>query len=166
MQERRVRKPPNVQSYMVASTRKPDGADRSLKRFFHKEAEIKPPRRQRQIFALCAQHGFRRVGEDVQIDVVGFEVVSRVLACVDDRVVSATAIEGDIGFDKSEIIEVARKIGTLEISELPFEDCCTVFTPRHPATHPKMDKILEGEAKLDTEALIQRALEGVEMVRV
>ena len=71
-----------------------------------------------------------------------------------------------IGFDKSEIISIARKIGTLEISELPFEDCCTVFTPRHPATHPKMEKILEGEAKLDSEALIQRAMDGIETVRV
>ena len=71
-----------------------------------------------------------------------------------------------IGFDKSEIVEVARKIGTLEISELPFEDCCTVFTPRHPATHPKLEKILEGEAKLDSEALIQRAMDGIETVRV
>ena len=71
-----------------------------------------------------------------------------------------------IGFDKSEIIDVARRIGTLEISELPFEDCCTVFTPRHPATHPKMEKILEGEAKLDSEAMIRKALEGVEMVQV
>ena len=71
-----------------------------------------------------------------------------------------------IGFDKSEIIAIARKIGTLEISEQPFEDCCTVFTPRHPATHPKMEKIVEGESKLDSEALIVRAMEGVEMIRV
>ena len=71
-----------------------------------------------------------------------------------------------IGFDKSEIIEKARKIGTLEISELPYEDCCTVFTPRHPATHPKMEKILEGESRLNSEELIQRALDGTEMIRV
>ena len=71
-----------------------------------------------------------------------------------------------IGFDKSEIIEVARKIGTLEISNLPYEDCCTVFTPRHPATKPKLEKILEGEARLDSEEMIQRALDGTEMVRV
>ena len=71
-----------------------------------------------------------------------------------------------IGFDKSEIIEVARKIDTLEISSLPYEDCCTVFTPRHPATKPKMDKILEGESKLDEEALISAALAGVEVVSV
>ena len=71
-----------------------------------------------------------------------------------------------IGFDKSEIIAIARRIGTLEISEQPFEDCCTVFTPRHPATHPKMEKILEGESRLEEEALISRALEGTEVIRV
>ena len=83
-----------------------------------------------------------------------------------DAVVNMPVFRPLIGFDKSEIIEVARKIETLTISELPYEDCCTVFTPRHPATHPKMDKILEGEAKLDSEELIQRALDGVEVVRV
>ena len=87
------------------------------------------------------------------------------LACT-DAVVQMPVFRPLIGYDKSEIITVARKIGTLAISELPFEDCCTVFTPRHPATHPKMDRILEGEARLDTDALIQRALEGVETVRV
>ena len=71
-----------------------------------------------------------------------------------------------IGFDKSEIIAIARKIGTLEISEQPFEDCCTVFTPRHPATHPRMEKILEGESRLEQEELIQRALDGTEIIRV
>ena len=71
-----------------------------------------------------------------------------------------------IGFDKSEIIAIARKIGTLEISEQPFEDCCTVFTPRHPATHPRMEKILEGESRLEQEKLIQRALDGTEIIRV
>jgi thiamine biosynthesis protein ThiI len=83
-----------------------------------------------------------------------------------DAVVKMPVFRPLIGFDKSEIIDIARKIGTLEISEQPFEDCCTVFTPRHPATHPKMDKILEGEKHLDEEELIQRALEGTEIIRV
>jgi len=83
-----------------------------------------------------------------------------------DNVVSMPVFRPLIGFDKSEIIEVARKIGTLEISELPYEDCCTVFTPRHPATHPKMEKILEGESRLDVEALIGKALTDTEMIRV
>ena len=83
-----------------------------------------------------------------------------------DAVVQMPVFRPLIGFDKSEIIGIARKIGTLEISEQPFEDCCTVFTPRHPATHPKMEKILEGESRLEEEALIQRALDGTEMIRV
>ena len=83
-----------------------------------------------------------------------------------DQVVGMPVFRPLIGFDKSEIIATARKIGTLEISELPYEDCCTVFTPRHPATKPKMEKILEGESRLDTEALIIRALEGTEVIRV
>ena len=69
-----------------------------------------------------------------------------------------------IGFDKSEIIDIARKIDTLAISEQPFEDCCTVFTPRHPATHPKLEKILQGEAALDGEKLIAEALAATEVV--
>ena len=83
-----------------------------------------------------------------------------------DAVVQMPVFRPLIGFDKSEIIETARKIWTLEISEQPFEDCCTVFTPRNPATHPKMEKILEGESRLEEEALIQRALDGTEMIRV
>ena len=71
-----------------------------------------------------------------------------------------------IGFDKSEIIDVAKRIGTLETSSLPYEDCCTVFTPRHPATNPKMEKILEGEGKLDVEGLIEEAMAGIEIVSV
>ena len=68
-----------------------------------------------------------------------------------------------IGFDKQEIIEVAQKIGTFETSSLPYEDCCTVFTPRHPATKPKLDIILDGESKLDADALIAAALENDEI---
>ena len=83
-----------------------------------------------------------------------------------DMVVDMPVFRPLIGFDKSEIIDVAEKIGTFETSSLPYEDCCTVFTPRHPATHPKMEKILYGEDKLDTEALIREALEGTEIVEV
>jgi len=68
-----------------------------------------------------------------------------------------------IGFDKQEIIDLAEKIGTFEISSLPYEDCCTVFTPRHPATRPKMELILQSEALLETEALLEQALTGLEV---
>ncbi|MBQ3483936.1 MAG: tRNA 4-thiouridine(8) synthase ThiI [Clostridia bacterium] len=81
-----------------------------------------------------------------------------------DMVVNMPVFRPVIGFDKREIIDIAEKIGTMETSSLPYEDCCTVFTPRHPATHPKMDKILEGESRLDMEALIQEAIDGIEIV--
>lgn len=71
-----------------------------------------------------------------------------------------------IGFDKQEIVDLAVKIGTFETSSLPYEDCCTVFTPRHPATRPKMDIILDGESKLDSDALIEAAILHTEIIRV
>ncbi len=71
-----------------------------------------------------------------------------------------------IGFDKSEIIERAEKIGTFETSSLPYEDCCTVFTPRHPATHPKLPRIQEAEAILaeEWEGLLAASVDGAERV--
>ncbi len=69
-----------------------------------------------------------------------------------------------VGMDKEEIIRVARKIGTFETSILPYEDCCTVFTPRHPKTHPKLEEITEAEAALDIEALVEEAVQGIERV--
>ncbi len=83
-----------------------------------------------------------------------------------NQVVSMPVFRPLIGFDKQEIIDVARRIGTFETSSLPYEDCCTVFTPKHPATKPKMEIILEGEALLDSEALIQDALDNVEVVEL
>ena len=83
-----------------------------------------------------------------------------------DIVVNMPVFRPLIGFDKSEIIEVAKKIDTYELSSLPYEDCCTIFTPKHPATRPKKEKVVEAESKLDVESLIQAALEGVEVVSV
>jgi thiamine biosynthesis protein ThiI len=66
-----------------------------------------------------------------------------------------------IGMDKEEIVEIARKIDTFETSILPYEDCCTVFTPRHPRTKPILEKVIRAEEKLDREALMDRAIEGM-----
>ncbi len=71
-----------------------------------------------------------------------------------------------IGMDKEEIVTIARRIGTMETSILPYEDCCTVFTPKHPRTKPTLESVLKAEAKLDREALIQRALENTELKKV
>ena len=71
-----------------------------------------------------------------------------------------------VGFDKEEIVSIARKIGTLETSILPYEDCCTVFTPKHPKTKPTIGQLLNAEKPLDREALMERAIAGVEKIKV
>ena len=71
-----------------------------------------------------------------------------------------------IGMDKEEIVRLARKIGTFETSILPYEDCCTVFTPRHPKTRPQLHHVETAEAVLDIEGLVAKAVEGIERVRV
>ena len=87
------------------------------------------------------------------------------LGCTDE-VVNMPVFRPCVGMDKSEIIERAEKIGTMETSSLPYEDCCTVFTPKHPATHPRKELVRRAEEKLDTQALIDAAIEGTEIVEV
>lgn len=81
---------------------------------------------------------------------------------VTDSVVGLPVFRPCIGMDKEEIITVARKIGTFETSILPYEDCCTVFTPRHPKTRPVLEKVLAEEQKLDMAALEDEAFAAIE----
>ena len=66
-----------------------------------------------------------------------------------------------IGMDKKEIIEISRKIGTFETSIQPYEDCCTVFTPKHPRTRPVIADVEKAEARFDFEPLIEKAIKGI-----
>ncbi len=81
------------------------------------------------------------------------------LACT-DAVVSMPVFRPLIGLDKDEIIKVSRKIDTFDISIEPYEDCCTVFTPKHPKTKPQVSVLENAEKALDVEALIERAIEN------
>ena len=85
---------------------------------------------------------------------------------VTDNAVEMPVMRPLIGMDKVDIMDRAREIGTYETSIEPYEDCCTVFLPKHPATKPKLDRILESESKLDVEALIAEAMETLETVAV
>jgi len=71
-----------------------------------------------------------------------------------------------IGMDKTEIVEIARRIDTFETSILPYEDCCTVFTPKHPQTKPTIPMLEEAEKALDVDGLIAEAIAGVENLRI
>ncbi len=86
--------------------------------------------------------------------------------CVTDDAVSMPVFRPLIGFDKEEIIDKAQKIGTFETSILPYEDCCTVFVPKHPVTKPKVDKLRESEALVDFEPLIEKAISETEKLDI
>ena len=86
---------------------------------------------------------------------------------VTDPVATLPVFRPCIGLDKEEIIQIARKINTFETSIQPYEDCCTVFTPKHPRTRPELSKVLEQQNRLDFDALVEEALQGayVEHIR-
>ena len=86
--------------------------------------------------------------------------------CCTDAVAGMPVFRPLIGNDKIEIIRIAEKIGTYETSCLPYEDCCTVFTPRHPATHPKLDHVEKAEQCLDIEGLVNACVEGAELLEL
>ena len=71
-----------------------------------------------------------------------------------------------IGMDKEEIVQLSRKIGTFDTSILPYEDCCTVFTPRHPRTRPTVAEVEQAESALAVDALVEEALQGIERIRL
>ena len=81
-------------------------------------------------------------------------------------VIDMPVLQPLIGMDKEEIVTLARKIGTFETSILPYEDCCTVFTPRHPRTHPKLKEVEAAESALNIEALVDEAVKGIERIRL
>ena len=81
-------------------------------------------------------------------------------------VTSLPVIQPLVGFDKEEIVRTARKIGTFETSILPYEDCCTVFTPRHPRTKPKLEDVERVESALNVESLVEEAIKGIERIPV
>ena len=103
-------------------------------------------------------------------------VTGESLGQVASQTMDALAVSGDvtdlpvlrpvIGMDKEEIVRIARHIGTFETSILPYEDCCTVFTPRQPKTRPHVEEVREMEQALDVEGLVRRAMEGREVVKL
>ena len=87
------------------------------------------------------------------------------LACTDEAV-SMPVFRPLIGMDKNEVIEISRRIDTFDLSILPYEDCCTVFTPKHPRTHPKLYYVQQAENLLDGEALCGAAIEGTRTIMI
>lgn len=113
---------------------------------------------------IARKHGSKALitGESVG------QVASQTIAALDatNAVVDMPVLQPLIGMDKPEIIERSIAIDAYDTSILPYEDCCTVFTPKHPVTNPKRRNLEESEKHLDIEGLIEKALDGVEMIEV
>lgn len=85
---------------------------------------------------------------------------------VTDQSVELPVMRPLIGMDKVEIMDMAKRIGTYEKSIEPYEDCCTVFLPKHPVTKPRIEKILKSESKLDVDRLVEMAVNSAEQVEI
>ena len=85
---------------------------------------------------------------------------------VTGSVVEMPILRPCVGLDKEEIVQIARKIGTFDTSILPYEDCCTVFTPRHPRLRPLPGEVEAAESKLDIDGMVRAAVEGIERIHV
>ena len=119
----------------------------------------------RRFMMRCAQRVAERVGAKALVtgECLG-QVASQTMeamACTEDAV-DLPIFRPVVAMDKEEIIRIARRIGTFETSIQPFEDCCTVFTPRHPRTHPKVEDVRALEGVLDIQGLVDRAMAGTE----
>ncbi len=128
-----------------------------------------------ELFTILMRRYMMRISEKIATDnecgaLITGESVGQVasqtlyaLACT-DSVVSMPVFRPLIGMDKNEVITVSRKIDTFDISVLPFEDCCTVFTPKHPRTKPKAYYVEQAENLLDSDSLIEEAVNSVRTV--
>lgn len=130
-----------------------------------------------ELFTIIMRRFMMRIAEQVarRVD-AGALVTGESLGQVASQTTAAMACTGAvctlpvfrplIGMDKEEIIRIARRIDTLDTSILPYEDCCTVFTPRHPRTRPRLEDVEQAEAVLDVDALVAEAVEGIERVPI
>lgn len=130
-----------------------------------------------EFFTLIMRRFMMKISERIANDHgCGCLVTGENLGQVASQTMEAMAVTGAavdlpifqplIGMDKEEIVTIARKIGTMETSILPYEDCCTVFTPRHPKTKPTIAQVDKACEPLDFDGLIERALANTEMIRV
>lgn len=143
--------------------------------FTHIQEEIRA-KCPEEYFTLIMRRFMMRISEEIAIQngckalVTGEnlgQVASQTMEAlrVTEECISLPVLRPLIGMDKTDIVQIARKIGTFETSILPYEDCCTVFTPRHPRTKPKLEDVLEVERALDVDALVNEAMLGKQTIR-
>ena len=144
--------------------------------FTHIQEEIRD-KCPEEYFTLIMRRFMMRIAERIALDagakaIVTGENLGQVASQTMEAMASTQAVlklpvlQPLIGMDKEEIVQMSRKIGTFDTSILPYEDCCTVFTPRHPRTRPTVSEVEKAESALDVDALVEEALQGIERIRL
>ena len=144
--------------------------------FTHIQEEIRD-KCPEEYFTLIMRRFMMRIAQRIALDnnaraIVTGENLGQVASQTMEAMASTQAVlqlpvlQPLIGMDKEEIVRLARRIGTFETSILPYEDCCTVFTPRHPRTRPKLREVEAAESALNVDALVEEAVKGIEKVTV
>ncbi|MBU5454806.1 tRNA uracil 4-sulfurtransferase ThiI [Caproiciproducens sp. MSJ-32] len=112
--------------------------------------------------ALAEKYGIQSVSTGESIGQVASQTMEGLIVSTDcaDRPVFRPLI----AMDKTDIMDIAREIGTYETSILPYEDCCTIFVPKHPKTKPRLDQMRKSESVLNIEELVNKAIEETELV--
>lgn len=111
---------------------------------------------------LADKYGIDSVSTGESIGQVASQTMDGLI--VSDDCADRPAFRPLIAMDKTDIMDIARKIGTFETSILPYEDCCTIFVPKHPKTNPKLDKIRKEEEKLNIDELVEKSINNIEIV--
>lgn len=144
--------------------------------FTHIQEEIRD-KCPEEYFTLIMRRFMMRIAERIALDnnakaIVTGENLGQVASQTMEAMASTQAVmslpvlQPLIGMDKEEIVVRARQIGTFDTSILPYEDCCTVFTPRHPRTRPKLRDVEKVESVLDADSLVSEALAGLERIEL
>ena len=112
--------------------------------------------------AVAEREGIQSISSGESIGQVASQTMEGLVVSTDcaDRPVFRPLI----AMDKGDIMDIAREIGTYETSILPYEDCCTIFVPKHPKTKPRVEGIRKSEAPLDIDALVEKAIDDMEVV--
>ncbi|MBR3885747.1 MAG: tRNA 4-thiouridine(8) synthase ThiI [Clostridia bacterium] len=114
---------------------------------------------------LCKKYGKKMIVTGESLGQVASQTIES-MTVVSEVVKQTPIIRPLVAFDKCETIEIAKKIGTYDISIRPFEDCCTVFLPESPIVRPELYKVLREQNKLDFDAILNRAMESIEVVEI
>lgn len=114
---------------------------------------------------LCKKYGKKMIITGESLGQVASQTIES-MTVVSEVVKETPIIRPLVAFDKCETIDVAKKIGTFDISIRPFEDCCTVFLPESPVVRPVLYKVQREQDKLDFEAILNRAMESIEIVEI